>query len=94
MVAQNISVRGSESLDLGGGNRRENECSQESYDGKGAHGAQYGADPRDRQANGDGRKLDGIADALRELWGMGWSLQEAIAKSVGVSTASVARGLG
>jgi hypothetical protein len=31
--------------------------------------AQYGADPRDRQANGDGRKLDGIADAVRELRG-------------------------
>ena len=36
--------------------------------------AQYGADPRDRQANGDGRKLDGIADAVRELRGKVWSL--------------------
>lgn len=37
-------------------------------------GAQYGADPRDRQANGDGRKLDGIADAARELRGKVWLL--------------------
>ena len=42
--------------------------------------AQYGADPIDRQANGDGRKLDGIADAVRELWGKVWSLRK-IAKS-------------
>jgi len=38
-------------------------------------GAQYGADPRDRQANGDGRKLDGIAEAVRELKGKGSSLK-------------------
>ena len=43
--------------------------------------AQYGADPRDRQANGDGRKLDGIADAVRELRGKVWSLRK-IAKSL------------
>lgn len=36
------------------------------------------------------RKIDGIADAVRELRGKGWSLRT-IAKSVGVSTASVAR---
>jgi hypothetical protein len=52
MVAQNISVRGSEGLDLGKDNGREDECGQKSYDGKGAHGAQYGADPRDRQGKG------------------------------------------
>ena len=55
--------------------------------------AQYGADPGDRQANGDGRKLDGIADAVRELRGKVWSLQK-IAKSVGVTTARVMRALG
>lgn len=64
--------------------------SQESYDGKGAHGAQsVWCEPWDRQANGDGRALDGVADAVRELRDMGWSLR-GIAKSVGVSTANVA----
>ena len=38
------------------------------------------------------RKIDGIADAVRELRGKGWSLRS-IAKSVGVSPMSVARAL-
>ena len=50
-------------------------------------GAQYGADPRDRQGNEDGRALNGIAEAVRELRDKGWSLRM-IAKSVGMSTAS------
>jgi DNA invertase Pin-like site-specific DNA recombinase len=37
-------------------------------------------------------KLEWIAEAVRELRTMGWSLQ-ALAKSVGVSNASVARAL-
>lgn len=66
MVAQNVRVCGSEGLDLSGGNGREEECSQENYEGKGAHGAQYGADPSDRQGNGSVQAaLDGIADAKR-----------------------------
>ena len=54
--------------------------------------AQYGADPSDRQGNGDGRALNGIAEAVRELRDKGWSLRM-IAKSVGMSTASVAHSL-
>jgi hypothetical protein len=66
-------VRGSEFLELGKGNGRENECGEKNDDGKDTHGAQYGAEPRDRQgARG----------------GMGRSLPM-IVKSVGVSTASV-----
>ena len=37
MVAQDVGVRGGEGLDLGKGNSREDERSQESYYGKGAH---------------------------------------------------------
>ena len=51
--------------------------------------AQYGTDLSDSQGNGDGRAVDGIADVVRELWDKGWSLRM-IARSVGVSTASVA----
>lgn len=34
------------------GNEREKESSQESYDGKGVHWAQYGAELRERQGGG------------------------------------------
>ena len=43
MVAQDVGVCGGEGLNLSKGNGRENECCEENYGVKGAHGAQYGA---------------------------------------------------
>lgn len=54
MVVQDVGIRGDEGLDLSKGNEREKESSQESYDGKGVHWAQYGAEPRERQGAGSG----------------------------------------
>ena len=65
MVAQDVGMRGSEGSDLSKDNGREDEYNRESYDGGDAHGAQYGADLRDRQGNGNGPSLNGIADAVR-----------------------------
>ena len=68
----------------------ENECSEKNYDGKDAHGAQYGADPWDGQANGMGESS--MVLAMRKLLSLGWSLQM-IVKNVGVSAVNLARAL-
>ena len=52
--AQDVGVSGGEGLNLSKGNGGKNEYSQENYDGKGAHGAQYGADLCDRQGKEEG----------------------------------------
>ena len=66
MVAQDVGVRGGEGLGLSKGNGRENEESQENYDGKDAHGAQYGAEPKYRQ--GAQRRLERTVLRSGAIW--------------------------
>ena len=66
MVPHHIGMGRRDGLDLSKGYGRENECCEKNDDGKDAHGAQYGAEPKYRQ--GAQRRLERTVLRSGAIW--------------------------